>query len=415
MSFRDDDEFDPAIYSVGGGLPGMLWRALRQQNEQQGTDPGLSPNAAAPAGDDHSQGGLLGRLVASQANENGYRPASGNGGQSPSPPSMSNARQISRGPVTVPPQGGIAVGPFDEFNPDIYTGAQGAALDWLRASQAQQNRYRPAPTDGVDFDALTPLITGHELGNRPPNTKNPKSSATGPGQFTDDAWAEIIKKHQPNIFAQYPEVDGKPNPQLLALRSNLVLANDMTKALAQDNAQKLRNAGLPVTFGNIYLSHFAGFGGARKILRADPSASAESVLGTEVTDANPFLKQMTAGDVQTWADRQIEVQARRMRAENAAAFQRAYSTPRPPSPTYLQPPAPDFGAVPAQTSPQPVRRLSGRTTDSQSWPLNPAPIASQTGTGLVNDGAGAPGQSVIGLFSGKPMRYWGLPIFNTRR
>jgi hypothetical protein len=224
----------------------------------------------------------------------------------------------------------------------------------------------------------------------------------------------MIRQHRPDIFAQYDIKDLKSEQQLLALRSNPVLANDMTKAYAQDNAQMLRNAGLPVTSGNIYLSHFAGPGKAKEILRADPSAPAESIFDADAMNANPFLKQMNAGEVRAWADQQIKVQAQRMKAQNAAAFQRAFSAPQQP-PAYLQQSNPDFGEAPPQTSQQPVRRLVGRTADSQSWPLNPAPIASQTGIGLVNDSAGAPRPPMIGLFSGKPMQYRKFPIFDTRR
>jgi hypothetical protein len=46
---------------------------------------------------------------------------------------------------------------------------------------------------------------------------------------------------------------------------------------------------------------------------------------------------------------------------------------------------------------------------------DPTPNAAQAGAGIVNDSGGLPQQSMIGLFSGKPMRYWGLPIFDTRR
>lgn len=374
MSFRDDDEFDPAIYAVGGGLPGMLWRALQQQ---KAASPDTTPNDVAA--------------------EN--RPDS-------NPQTIAQPGQPQSGVNPFSTPGGAA-----EFGPDSHVGSQGASLDWLRASQMQKNQYWPA--DGIDFDNLARLIQGHELGNQPLNTKNPKSSATGPGQFTDGAWNDIIKKKRPDIFAQYPEVNGKPNPQLLALRSNPVLANDMTKANAQANAGEFRNGGLPVTPGNIYLAHFAGLGGAKKLLRADPSASAESVLGQDATNANPFLKQMTVGDVRAWADKTIADQARIMTAQKAAAFQRAFSAPQQLAPAYLDQPAPDFGAAPRQTAQQPVRRLARLTSDNQSWPLNPAPIASQTG--FANDGAGAPGQSMIGLFSGKPMRHWMLPIFDTGR
>ena len=188
----------------------------------------------------------------------------------------------------------------------------------------------------------------------------------------------------------------------------------MTKAYAQDNAQKLRRAGLPVTYGNVYLAHFAGPDQAKAVLLADPSAAADTIFKPDAMNANPFLKGMNAGDVRAWADRQIEVQARRMKTERVAAAQRAFSTPQQPPP-FLGQSSPGFGVAPQQTARPPIRRLVGRPIGSQSWPLNPAPIASQAGAGIVNDGASEPQQPMIGLFSGKPMRYWGLPIFDTRR
>jgi hypothetical protein len=378
MSFRDDDEFDPATYAVGGGLPGMLWRASQQQK-------------AANA--------------------------------DPTPNDVKSGNNSDAGQQTVaqPGQRQPGVNPFStrsgaaEFDPDSYVGSQGALLDWLRASQLQQSQYRPAPPYGIDFDVLARQIQGHESNNQP-NAKNTRSSATGPGQFTDGAWNEIIKKHRPDIFAQYPpQVDRKPNPQLLALRSNPVLANDMTKFNAQDNADAFRKDELPVTSGNIYLAHFAGLSGAMKLLRADPSAAVESVLRPEAIDANPFLKTKTVGEVRAWADKQIADQARRMRAQQERASRRAFSAPQQPPPAFLDQPAPDFGVAPQEAPEPPVRRLARRTVGNQSWPLNPTPIASQASAGFADDGGGAPEQSMIGLFSGKPMRYWKAPIFDKRR
>ena len=57
--------------------------------------------------------------------------------------------------------------------------------------------------------------------------------------------------------------------------------------------------------GAAYLAHFAGPGGAKAVMSADPSASALSVLGPDVVAANPFLRNMTAADVQNWAARKM--------------------------------------------------------------------------------------------------------------
>ena len=325
MSFRDDDEFDPQTYAIDGGLPGMLWRALQQQNQQQGTNAGPTPDAVSENNPDGRPRGIM-------------------------QPGKTQPEAIS----VSKPNGGT------EFNPDIYTGAQGATLDWLRSSQMQQNQYHPAPTNGIDFDVLTPLITGHESGNRP-NIQNPRSSATGPGQFIDSTWIDVLKQHRPDIVAQYPDPEHNPESKekLLALRSNPALAGDMTTANAQDNAKMLRDAGLPVTSGNVYLSHFAGPDKAKKVLRADPSTPAESIFDAKAMNANPFLKGMNAGQVRTWADQRIEIQARKMKADRAADFQRAFSTPQP-GPLYLDQSGPDFGIAQPQALQQPVRRLVGR-------------------------------------------------------
>ena len=82
-----------------------------------------------------------------------------------------------------------------------------------------------------------------------------------------------------------------------------VASSDAAARLMKDNATGLQSAGYDATPGNLYLSHFAGLGGARKVLAADPSASAGDVLGASVVAANPFLKGMSVADLRAWADR----------------------------------------------------------------------------------------------------------------
>jgi hypothetical protein len=139
MSFRDDDEFDPQTFAVGGGLPGMLWRAMQQQNQQQAANSDAISNAAAPGNnaDGSPRDVLPGRPQAI------VQPGK------PQPEAISVAT----------PNGGA------EFRP--YAGSQGASFDWLRSSQMQQEQYRPPPTDGIDYDVLARLIQGHESANRP--------------------------------------------------------------------------------------------------------------------------------------------------------------------------------------------------------------------------------------------------------
>lgn len=145
-----------------------------------------------------------------------------------------------------------------------------------------------------------------------PTAKNPNSSASGPGQFIDPTWLATVKAHAPDV-AQGKSDDEilalKNDPQLAVQPQNVALAKNMTGAYAADNQAYLKQNGLPVTPATTYLAHFAGPGGAAKVLQADPSAPIESVLDAAAIKANPFLKGMTAQGVQAWAAKKMGVTA----------------------------------------------------------------------------------------------------------
>src|SRR3546814_10506748 len=52
--------------------------------------------------------------------------------------------------------------------------------------------------------------------------KNPRSSATGPAQFVDETWLEMLRKHRPDLAAL-------PRPEALGLRTD----PDLSKAMAE--------------------------------------------------------------------------------------------------------------------------------------------------------------------------------------
>lgn len=134
---------------------------------------------------------------------------------------------------------------------------------------------------------------------------NPLSSAFGAHQFIDSTWLATVQQHRPDLMA------GKSQAEVLALRGDKALSREMAGYHAQDNAGVLRAAGMPVTDGTQYLAWFAGAGGATALWRADPQASAESVLGAAVVKANPFLRDMRAADVISWADKKMRGAAER--------------------------------------------------------------------------------------------------------
>jgi hypothetical protein len=143
---------------------------------------------------------------------------------------------------------------------------------------------------------LTSQIIGAESGGR--NIGNPRSSAYGPGQFLRSTWLDMIQRYRPDLASL-------PQDQQLALRSDPAISRFMTDAYSSENAGKLKAAGFDATPGNTYLAHFAGPQGALKVLQADVNAPAASVLGQQVAQANPFLANMTIGQLRSWADRKM--------------------------------------------------------------------------------------------------------------
>lgn len=170
--------------------------------------------------------------------------------------------------------------------------AQLASLSGM-SPQARKEALGDAPSD----DTVGKIISIESGGDS--TAKNPRSSATGAGQFISGTWLRMMRAHAPEL------VQGKSEAEILALRNDPEISRRMVSAYASENENHLRGAGLPVNDGTIYLAHFAGAGGATKLLRAvqtgNGNASAEEILGADAVRANPFLKGKTAKDVADWA------------------------------------------------------------------------------------------------------------------
>ncbi len=145
--------------------------------------------------------------------------------------------------------------------------------------------------------AIGDLIRAAESGGDP-NASNPNSSALGPDQFLARTWLDTIRVARPDLADQSDQA-------LLALRTNPEISGQVRDAYAAQNQAILTKAGVPVTPGTTYLAHFAGPGGAVKVLQADPNAPVESVLGSAAVQANPFLRGMTVQGLQAWADKKM--------------------------------------------------------------------------------------------------------------
>lgn len=140
------------------------------------------------------------------------------------------------------------------------------------------------------MDSLVQRLIQSESGGNA-TAKNPNSSATGAGQFLSGTWVPLISQLHPDL------VQGKTQQQILDLRNNPQLAAEATAAYAQNNAQALGAAGLPVNGATIAMAHRLGPQGAQAVLGAAPNAPLSSVLPADVIAANPQYAKMTAGQL----------------------------------------------------------------------------------------------------------------------
>lgn len=122
---------------------------------------------------------------------------------------------------------------------------------------------------------------------------NPNSSATGRYQFVAPTWLRY--------YTQRYGRQGLSDDAILAKRADPALQEQLMNDMVADNAAALHRLGAPETAGNLYLMHFAGQGGAAKILRAAPDTPIEQLLSKGAIDANPFLRGKSAADVVEWA------------------------------------------------------------------------------------------------------------------
>jgi Transglycosylase SLT domain len=145
--------------------------------------------------------------------------------------------------------------------------------------------------------------------NGDPNAKNSRSSATGLGQFLDETWLDMVRAYRPDLAG------GRSEQETLNLRRDPVLAREITIRLVERNVAMLKQRGLPVTAGTVYLAHFAGRAGAVAILSAPDNSDAALVIASadstgrtkreRLIRANPFLEHFTVADLKLWADHKM--------------------------------------------------------------------------------------------------------------
>ena len=158
-----------------------------------------------------------------------------------------------------------------------------------------------------------------------PGAKNPRSSARGLFQVTNDTWK------------QYGGDPKRRNDINEDIRVGLDIIADNTQALSQT----LGRAPRP---GEVYAAHFFGKAGARRILSADPNAPIADVVSKAVMKANPELLQgKTVGEAINTLGRKVgdetQTQGTTVSAGGAGARGRVPAGARPVDGGYREDPA----------------------------------------------------------------------------
>ncbi len=125
------------------------------------------------------------------------------------------------------------------------------------------------------------------------------SSAYGRYQFVKDTWVEFYKRTFGNT--------GESRAAILAKRADGAVQDRVMQTFTQANATALREAGVPVSDGTVYLAHFLGLRDAVKVLRATGETPIGSLVSRASVRANRavFDDVVTAAELVRWADRKM--------------------------------------------------------------------------------------------------------------
>jgi len=148
-------------------------------------------------------------------------------------------------------------------------------------------------TTGANFDYL--LNTAIRESSLDPSARARTSSARGLYQFIESTWLTMVKEEGAKFGmgkyadaitrgadGQYRVNDPLARAQILKLREDPTVSSVMAGALSKRNAAELSESlGRKPTSGELYLAHFLGAGGAKRMIqleRTNPNASAAAAF-----------------------------------------------------------------------------------------------------------------------------------------
>lgn len=186
------------------------------------------------------------------------------------------------------------------FTPGVGTDAHLARMDRATATLEAGPTAAPIAADPApvrfDLNEYSNRVGVHESGGQWQRAAK-GSSAYGMYQITRPTFLRYAKRET--------ALAAMPDDVIWGRRTNPAMQEKVFKAITADNRAALAKIGAPETYGNMYLMHFAGEGGGRKILRADPATPIAEILKPEAITANPFLRGKTAGEVIEWAHQAV--------------------------------------------------------------------------------------------------------------
>lgn len=148
------------------------------------------------------------------------------------------------------------------------------------------------------------------------DARNTRSTATGIFQFLEQTWLAEMNDHgAEHGYARYADAitrgsngryyvnDPALRREILNLRTDPEASARMMYEFTEANRVGLRSTlGREPMAGELYLAHFAGLGGAREVLNADPSTPLRSLpIMSRALGANPTIANFTAGRLRAWA------------------------------------------------------------------------------------------------------------------
>jgi hypothetical protein len=171
-------------------------------------------------------------------------------------------------------------------------------------------------TTGTSFDFLLRTAARESAFN--PTAKASTSSARGLFQFIDTTWLAMVKEEGPRYgLAQYASAidktangfyvvrDPAKRAEILKLRDDPNASALMAGAFASRNSDYLTaSIGRPPTSGELYIAHFLGASGARKLIslaQNQPSVSAAGAF-PDAARANRSIFYKRDGSARTTAD-----------------------------------------------------------------------------------------------------------------